>query len=122
MNNKKKREMPNHVQEYFAKTEGSSQAFHSRELFEARKDNVDVKTDLSIQEIVLINKLMFNNILLKRKKLKPIYEDFIYNYMRLKISLDRKSRGEFVSVNRGDKMEEASQLMSNLSNITNAKK
>ena len=117
-----KKPMPNHIQEYFAKIEGSKEAFHSRELFKASREDVDIKTDLSIQEIVLINKLLFNNELLKKRKLLPVYSDFLYNYMRLKISLDRKSRGEFVSINRGDKTEEATALLSNLANITGVKK
>lgn len=119
---KKSDKMPNHIEEYFAKHEGSKEAFHSRELFKADQENVDIKTDLSIQEIVLINKLLYNNLLLVQKGLKPVYNNFIYQYLRLKISLDRKSRGEFVSVNRGDKVEETTALLSNLSNISNTKK
>lgn len=118
----KRKQMPNHIQEYFAKIEGSKEAFHSRELFKASREDVDIKTDLSIQEIVLINKLLFNNELLKKSKLNPIYQDFLYNYMRLKISLDRKSRGEFVSINKVDHTDEATNLLSNLSNINSSKK
>lgn len=116
------RKLPDNIDEYFTKIEGTKEAFHSRELFKASREDVDIKTDLSIEEIVLINKLIFNNALLLRKKLKPIYTDFLYNYMRLKISLDRKSRGEFVAINKADKTDEAVGLLSNLSNITGAKK
>jgi len=116
------KKLPDNIDEYFTKIEGSKEAFHSRELFKAEKKDVDIKTDLLWKEIVLINKLIFNNSCLKEAGLVPVFEDFIYNYMRLKISLDRKSRGEFVSINRGDKTEEATQLLSNLSNITGAKK
>lgn len=114
--------MPNHIQEYFAKIEGSKEAFHSRELFKAEKGDVDIKTDLSIQEIVLLNTLMFNNRILAECGLEPVYEDFIYFYMRLKISLDRKSRGEFVSINKTDRTEEATSLLSNVKNIMEPKK
>ena len=116
------KKMPNHIQEYFVKIEGSKEAFHSRELFKASEADVDIKTDLSIDEIVLINKLLFNNELLKAKGIKPIYNNFLYRYMRLKISLDRKSRIEFVNINKGDKTEEAVNLLSGLSNITTPKK
>jgi hypothetical protein len=119
---KHKKVMPNHIQEYFAKIEGSKEAFHSRELFRASEEDVDIKTDLSIEEIILINKLLFNNELLKSKGIKPVYHNFLYKYMRLKISLDRKSRAEFVNINRGDKTEEAVNLLSGLSNITTPKK
>lgn len=115
--------LPNHIQDYFVKVEGNKQAVHSRELFQADKSNVDVKTDLSWKEIVLINKLIFNNEFLKKKGLKPVYESFLDHYMRLKISLDRKSRTEFVAVNRQqDSIEGATALLSNMNNITNPKK
>lgn len=120
--NPAKSKMPNRIDEYFAKIEGTKQAFHSRQLFTANKEDVDIKTDLSWKEIVLINKLMFDNKLLTSMGLVPIFEDFVDEYLRLKISLDRKSRGEFVSVNRTDNMDTSTQLLSNLSNITGSKK
>lgn len=119
---KENKKLPNHIEEYFAKIEGSKEAFHTRELFRAESSDVDLKTDLKWEEITIINCLIWNNDLLKRKGLKPIYTDFINQYLRLKISLDRKSRGEFVSVNRSDKTEEAINLMGSLSNINNPKK
>lgn len=114
--------MSNHIEEYFAKVEGSKEQFHSRELFKAERENVDLRTDLIWREISLINVLFFNNELLRKSKLKPIYTDFLNQYLRLKISLDRKSRSEFVSVNRTDNSEQATNLLSNLSNINGAKK
>lgn len=119
---KENKALPNHIDEYFTKIEGSKEQFHSRELFKATKEDVDLKTDLKWQEITIINCLIWNNELLARKGLKPIYTNFINQYLRLKISLDRKSRAEFVSVNRNDKTEEALNLMGSLSNISNTKK
>lgn len=116
------KKLSNHIEEYFTKTEGTAEARHSRELFQADKSNVDIKTDLTIQEIILINKLMWNDDLLRRYKLKPVFSFFVDEYLRLKISLDRKSRSEFVSINRADRTEEATKLLSNLSNIGNVKK
>lgn len=117
-----KKKMSNHIEEYFAKIEGSKEAFHSRELFKADINDVDLKTDLGIKEIVLINKLLYNDELLSKKGLISPFKSFIYKYLRLKISLDRKSRAEFVNVNKTDKTEEATGLLSNLSNITNVRK
>ena len=118
---KKQKPLPDNIDEYFAKIEGSKEAFHSRELFKAEKD-VDLKTDLGAEEINHINTLMFNNVLLKSRGLKPVFEGFITKYMRLRFSLDRKSRGEFVNINKNDNTEEAVRLASNLSNITGSKK
>jgi hypothetical protein len=117
-----KKPLPDNIDEYFTKIEGSKEAFHSRELFKAERVDVDIKTDLSIEEIVLINKLIFNNELLAKKGLKPVYTNFLYNYMRLKISLDRKSRQEFVAVNKSDKTDDMLKGMSDLSNITGVRK
>lgn len=121
-NNEVSKKLPDNIDEYFTKIEGTKEAFHSRQLFEAKREDVDLKTDLSIQEIVLINKLLFNNELLNRKGLVPIYTDFLNHYMRLKFSLDRKSRVEFVSINKTDKTDEMLTGMSNLSNITGVRK
>lgn len=115
------KEMPNHIQEYFANKEGTAEAFHGRELFQAEADNVDIKTDLSAQEITLINKMHWNNEYLKRKGLKGVYGSFLTKYMRLKISLDRKSRKEFVDVNKGDNSQEVLDTASKFSSILGAK-
>lgn len=115
--------MSDHIEEYFAETSQSKEVLTSKELFKAAKEDVDIKTDLSIKEIVLINKLMFNNEMLRKRGLKPVYNDFLHNYMRLKISLDRKSRGEFVDMNRGQaRTDDVLDAMSKVSNITGVKK
>lgn len=114
--------LPDNIDEYFNKIEGTKEAFHSRQLFEAKREDVDIKTDLTWEEITLINTLLFNNRLLIAKGLNPFYTEYLYNYMRLKISLDRKSRGEFVMVNKTDKTDDMLKGMSDLSNITGVRK
>jgi len=114
--------LPDHIDEYFTKIEGSSQAFHSRELFKADPLDVDIKTDIDELQVIDLNKLAWNDHFLKSRKLKPVFQVCIDGFMRKRISLDRKSRGEFVSVNRQDNMEQSSGLLSNLANITNIKK
>ena len=116
-------DMSNHIEEYFAEASQSKEVLTSKELFRAERDSVDIKTDLSWQEIVLVAKLKFNNDLLKDFGLISVYNEFLNNYLRLKISLDRKSRGEFVDMNRGaQKAEDVLDTMSKVSNITGAKK
>lgn len=114
--------MPDHIQEYFANKEGHKDAFLTKELFEATKEGVDIKTDLHLKEISLVNTLIYNDNLLKENGIKPIFEDFLYNYMRLKISLDRKSRGEFVAVNKQDNSDDIIGKMGDLSSIRQSKK
>lgn len=115
--------MSNHIEEYFAEASQSKEVLTSKELFRADKENVDIKTDINWQEIILINKLIFNNAILKEAGLDPVYDGFIEHYLRLKISNERKSRGEFVDMNRGTgKTEDVIDTLSKVSNITSVKK
>lgn len=115
--------MTNHIEEYFAESSQSKEVLTSKELFRAEKQDVDIKTDLTIKEIVLVNKLLFNNRILKDKGLNAVYDKFIEEYLRLKISLDRKSRGEFVDMNRGQsRTDDVLDTMGKISNITGVKK
>lgn len=113
--------LPDNIDEYFARVDGTKEAYHSRELFTADK-NVDLKTDLGKEEIVYINVLMYNDDILKSKGLKPVFNNFLNKYMRLKFSLDRKSRGEFVNINKTDKTDDVLGKMADLKNISDTKK
>lgn len=103
---KKQKEMTNHIEEYFLDQETDNKGRASKELFTAEDDDVDIKTDLSWKEIVLINKLLWNNKILTNYGIEPVFNEFLIKYMRLKISLDRKSRSEFVSVNQENKADD----------------
>lgn len=114
--------IPDNIDEYILKAEGSRNDISSRELFQGSKD-IDLKTDLTETEITQINTLMFNNSILEESGIEPVFEPVITNFMRLKFSLKRKSREEFVSVNKSsDDVSSASALASNLANITGVKK
>lgn len=115
--------MPNHIEEYFTQKEAGKEGLTARELFKAEKEDVDIKTELSQKEILIFNRLTYNDLILKSKKLNCPFEKLIYTYFRLKISLDRKSRGEFVAINQNkDKTEELINKMGAISNITGVKK
>lgn len=114
--------LPNHIDEYFVKIEGNEKMFHSRELFKASPEDVDIKTDLSLPEIVTINKINWDNEFLRKHGLEPVWTGFLNKYMRLKISLDRKSRKEFVDINKSDKTDEAISLASNIQGLTGNRK
>lgn len=112
----------NHIEEYFSNKESNRDVLTSKELFKAERKDVDIRTDLLLKEIVLVNKLIYNNYLLKKYKLLPAFDEFINEYMRLKISLERKSRTEFVDMNRANKSTDTLKEMSEFSNILSAKK
>lgn len=120
---KKEKPMSDNIEEYFAKIDGTKEAQHARELLNADK-NVDLKTDLTSQEIVYINVLKYNNEFLKQKGLKPVFDTFLNNYMRLKYSQERKSRDEFVRINNPQQSQTDNILntMANVDSIIQSRK
>ena len=91
----------NHIEEYFSKYHESENARVSRQLFDSGKE-IELRTDLVAGEIPLINAMMINDSVLLNSGLKPLFSQYYNSFMKLKISLDRKSRTEFVTINRKD--------------------
>lgn len=110
----------NHIEEYFAQNETNKDVITSKELFNADK-NLDIKTELNIQEIVLLNKISYYDQYLETQGLNPVFKNFLTGYQRFKISFERKSRTEFVNMNRGNNTEEVIDKFSQLSTIKNTK-
>lgn len=110
----------NHIEEYFLKNNENDKHLVNKELFKG--DEIELRTELTDEEIVIINKLIFNNIVLKKHGLKPCFQPFITNFMRLKVSKNRQSRQEFVQINKENNTDEIINGMGNLSNILNVRK
>lgn len=120
---RKNKNLPDHIEEYFKNQEGSGEAIKSRELFTADKENIDLKTDLTNDEIALINTMLFNNQILKDSGLEPVYNDFLIKFMRLKVSKDRKSRAEFVGINQNkEEDDQVQKINKNLETLTKNRK
>lgn len=120
---KENKNMPDHIEEYFKDKQGSGEAIKSRELFTADKQNIDLKTDLTDDEIALINTMMFNNKILNESGLDPVYNKFLIKFMRLKVSKNRESRKEFVGINQREKEEDGMEKINkNLENLTKNRK
>ncbi len=101
----------NIVEEYF-KDMGHSQ-LKKNELFDGNEEEIDIKTDLNEKKITLINTLHENDKFLQDRGLKPVFKSYYEKHMRLLISRDRKSRSEFVDVEKG-RREENNELMNKL--------
>lgn len=72
------------------------------------KKDVEVKTELNDAEIVTISKLRF---MAERYKI-PVLKDFTDNLMLLKISRNRKGRGEFIQgLHADERREQPSETM-----------
>lgn len=115
---KQSTELPNHIQAYFDKRDQTEKNISSKQLFNATKEDIDLKTDLKKEEIQVINNMLFVSGLIESKGLRSPFDNYLTKYMRLNVSLDRKSRGEFVNINKAnnDLGEEADKL-SNLKSL-----
>lgn len=113
--------MSNHIEEYFTQVESDSKNIASKQLFSGDEEDIDFKTDLTEQDIKNINTLFMNDNYLKSIGLKQIFKKYYEKYMRLVISKNRKSRQEFVNLNKNENTEDVIDQMSNLSNLTGAR-
>jgi len=113
----------NPIEHYFNNKHNTAEFI---ELFEGTDQNIDLRTDLSHEEIILVNVIKMNGEYLK--ELDPvefkdnIYTRFINSYMRLKVSLDRKSRAEFVDINKKERFENNLHKFNALKDLTDIKK
>jgi len=94
-----------HFEEYFDKMNQSDNERVAKELFKVEKENVDIKTDLNSTEIYHINSMKMLDQMFLQYGIGPVFNLFYDDYLRLKISKDRQSRGEFVKVSAQDKSE-----------------
>ena len=116
------KQLPDHIDEYFKEQEQNLKMFSSRELFSAKNDDIDLKTDLGLEEIKLINTMIVNDMFLVKRGLIPVFSMYYSKYMRLKVSKDRLSRQEFVRINSEQHADELIQNASNIMGITGGKK
>lgn len=111
------------IEEYFLKSLGNKEVLTSKELFNATEDNVDIKTEVKFEEVFILNNMIHMDNLLKKRRLTPVFHKYLIQYMRLKISLDRKSRAEFVDMNREKtKTDDILDVQSKIGNIINTKR
>lgn len=111
-----------HIEEYFARNEEDAQTKASRELFKGDDDDIDLRTELNGEEIYYINAMKMYDTVLNSHGLNSIFAKFYNTYFRLKVSKDRKSRGEFVSVTKADRSEEMTEGMKTAGTLFGGKK
>ena len=93
--------------EQFFRSEGNKISKYS-ELFKGNDDFIDQMTELSHDEVRGCMVLLTNDEFLRAQKIRPIYGGIVQKFMRLQVSKDRKSRGEYVSVHKGEEERELS--------------
>ena len=94
----------NPIDEYFTDKAGHVSKFS--ELFKGNDDFIDQMTELSDKDIVDIGTLNLNDRYLMRRGFRPAFADYTHKYMRLMVSKERKSRGEYVEVHNADRLVE----------------
>lgn len=108
----------NPVEEYFNEQEVGM----GNELFRISDDNSDIKSEVSEEELRLINVLKMNDNFLESKNLKPVFKHYYKNFLRLKVSLKRQGRGEYVDINRADNSDRTISRFGDLSNMLGNRK
>jgi hypothetical protein len=104
----------NHIQEYLIDT-ANGNVTASKELFSDEK--IKVKSEASGEEITLLAKLHYNDLTLKDAGLDTLYDGFIQELLTLRVSKERKSRGEFVNINTQDNTDKDVEKFSQFTNI-----
>jgi len=116
---KPKQEKNNHIEEYFDVTQGN----RSNELFRiSEPQEIDLKTDLSENEIKIITSLHLTDEFLIAKKIPRVFDKYVSKYLRLRVSKERQGRGEFVTMNSTEKTSDMLDRLGNVSNIVTARK
>lgn len=93
----------------------------SLELFSSNSDGVTLKTDLNDKEVFLANNILIDGELIKKDLGFDLYGSFLENFKRHKVSRDRKSRSEFVDVNKKDKFDDHLSKFANLRDLADHK-
>ena len=95
------------IEEYFTNLEeNKGKVNHYEEIFNPKEENIDLQTEVTDDEIKLISTLKTFDDFLISKEIKPVYNNYVNFFLRLKISKDRKSRGEYVDVNKNKQDDE----------------
>ena len=112
---------PNHIEEYFKDENRDHKKYEL--LFNVSDDNVDLdlKTEVSEEELRNITTLEVTNDYLEKQGIKRVFSSYIEKFLRLKISLERKSREEFVRVNQPEQLKEQG-IMQNMQQMMGIRK
>ena len=95
----------NPIDQYFSDKAGHVSKFS--ELFKGNDDFIDQMTELSEEDIGDIGTLNLNDRYLARRGFRPAFADYTHKFMRLQVSKERKSRGEYVNVHNADRILES---------------
>lgn len=91
-------------------------------LFESGGVDLDLRSDLVYPEEVFISTLQVNDEFLKKCGLNPIYNYYLKQLLRNRVSLNRGSRAEFVNVNKKDFVDENLAKIGSIQNLTEVRK
>jgi len=78
-------------------------------------DDIDLKTELNHKEIIAASRLLF----MSERYEMPVFTHFVTNYLRLKVSKDRKGRREYIEGLHAEEKKEAGRDLSPLGALLN---
>lgn len=109
------------IEKIFEEVKGNTDD-NTLELFKDDKTgDIALKTDLIHIEHVLTSCLATENLLIKGILDFDLYGEFLDQFRRHKVSLDRLSRKEFVEVNQKNTMDRDLERVSSLKNLTDSR-
>lgn len=94
----------NPIDRFFTTEAGKVSKFS--ELFRGNDDFIDQMSELSQVQIQLVNALDYTDGFLRELEIPPLFSPLTHKFMRLQVSKDRKSRGEYVEVNKAEEQRE----------------
>lgn len=94
----------------------------SQELFLSSPTDLLLKTDVVYPEDVLISSLRFNDDFLNNRLGFRVYDSYLKDLLMIRFSLDRKSRSEFVTVNKKDFVDDNLAKLGSIKNLTEVRK
>jgi len=84
-----------------------------KELFDS--DEIEVKTELNAEQIIIISKLKVLSSVISEKYNVDILDKYVTNFLKLQVSKDRGSRKEFVSAFQSRNDERAGGFLDKMS-------
>lgn len=116
-----KDKMSNHIEEYFTNIETNQANISSKELFNVDEDKLDFKTEVTDNELRIISNLYVMDNYLNSIGMPKIFEEYYIKFLRLVISKNRKSREEYININKTNNDEDTINRLSDFANITGSK-
>jgi hypothetical protein len=95
---------------------------HTTELFNSTESDTDLRSDVVYPEDICICALKSNDDFLSNRGISPNHTKFINDFLRVRFSLDRGSRREFVDINKSNHIDDNLSKLGSIKNLPEVRK